>query len=113
MKINFAAPLLDPKGQPFADKATLETACYAAFQQPLQTDMALPMDKRLAQYRLLQRIGAGGEQDVTAEEVAEIKDRVSRTMSLVVFGAVVEILESAKIASLPQAAPSVAEQKAS
>lgn len=102
MKVNFDAPLLDPKGNPFTDNATLSTAAYAAFQQPLPADTTMPMDARLKQYRLMQKCGAGGEQELTSEEISEVKDRVCKTMTLVVFGAVVEILESARVSALPK-----------
>lgn len=111
MQVNFDAPLMDPKGNPFTDAATLSTAAYAAFQQPLPSDTGMQMEARLKQYRLMQKCGAGGMQECTAEEIAEIKDRVCKTMTLVVFGAVVEILESAKVSSLPKAVEQ--EQKAS
>ena len=110
MRINFNAPLRDPKGDLFTDSATLTTACHAAMSAQLPQDTQLPAEKRLAQYRLLQRVVAGGEQEVTAEEISELKDRVAKTMSLVVFGAVVDILESAKIATI--AKPPAQEERA-
>lgn len=106
MKVNLDAPLADPKGQPFTDKATLATAAYAAVSSPLPTDMQAPMEKRLQTYRLLQKIAMGGEQEISTEELAEIKERISKTMPVIVLGAVVDVLESAKIATLPQPVPS-------
>ncbi len=108
MKVNLDAKLVDPKGEEFTDKATLATAIYAALSTALPTDMQAPMEKRLQQYRLLQKVAQAGEQDITTEEIAEIKERVSKTMTLIVLGAVVEILESAKIATLPKSAPDAA-----
>ena len=103
MKLDFNTLLLDPKGEEFSDKATVGVAVYSAFMQPLPGDAQLPADKRLAQYRLLQKIGAGGEQEITVEEASEIKDRCAKILPLAAFGAVADILESAKVATLPQA----------
>ncbi|MGH8731660.1 MAG: hypothetical protein ACREVF_08110 [Burkholderiales bacterium] len=102
MKIDFDVPMKDPKGEDFSDKATLGVAVYAALSAPLQTDSQLPSDKRLATYRLLQKVAAGGEQEITVEEAAEIKERSSKTLPIVAFGAVVDMLESAKVATLPK-----------
>ena len=78
MKVDFDALLKDPKGQEFADKATLGVAVYSVLMQQLPADAQTPAEKRLASYRLLQRVAKGGEQEITVEEAAEIKEQIGR-----------------------------------
>lgn len=103
MKLDFDVVLLDPKGDEFTDRAKLGAAVYAALAGQLPTDVQQPADKRLASYRLLQKVAVGGEQEITVEEAAEIKDRASKLLPLIVFGAIVDALEAAKVSALPKA----------
>lgn len=94
IKVDFEAVLKDPKGQDFADKATLGVAVYSAFATPLQTDTMQEPAQRLALYRLMQKVGAGGVQELTIEEAATIKDRACKALqSLAAYGAIVDLLE--------------------
>lgn len=93
MKLSLDQVMKDAKGEEFADKATLGTAIYASLQAQLPTDAGTSLEAQMKRYRLLQRVGKGGEIDVTAEEISMIKDRVSKAFPISVVGAVVDIVE--------------------
>lgn len=103
MKIDLDVKLKTPKGEEFEDKASLGTALYAVLSAQLPTDAQIPANKRLDAYRLLQRIAAGGELEITVDEAADIKERANKLLPLPAFGAIMEQLESARVATLPQA----------
>lgn len=107
MKVNLQQKLLDPKGKEFTDGATIEQAAYNALSAPLPTDNQVTPEAALKRYRLIQTIARGGEQDLTAEDIAEIKKRAAVSLSIIAFGALTDALEQrASVVELaPEAKP--------
>jgi hypothetical protein len=107
VKLSLDEVLKDAKGLPFNDKAKLGDAIYSALNAAMPTDQQLSLPEQMKRYRLLQRIGVGGEIDVTAEDIAMIKDRVSKVFPISVVGAVVDAVEALSAPRLvePAAAP--------
>lgn len=93
MKRNFDLPLLELDGTPFADKATLKSVCFLMLTTPLQGDNDLPLDQRLKHYALVQAVHKGGVVDVSAEDIALLKARAAKCLSLIAVGRVCELLE--------------------
>ncbi len=94
MKRNLDQVMTDLDGKEFADKATLKMVCFGAVSNPIQGDDALPMDKKMKQYALLQKINAGGVSDLSAEDIALIKERAAKLYPILIFGRTADLLES-------------------
>lgn len=102
MKVDLDQKLIDPRGKEFADGATVAVAAYNALTAPLQADATQPPEQALARYRLLQLIAKGGVQELTAENIAEIKKRAPM-LGIIAFGALSDALEG-KLEVVPIAA---------
>jgi len=94
MKRNLDVIMSDLDGKEFADKATLKLVCFGAISSPIQGDDQITIDKKMRQYSLLQKINAGGEADLSAEDIALIKERAAKLYPILVFGRLVDALES-------------------
>jgi hypothetical protein len=94
MKIDFEVKLKDPMGKDFSDGATVKAAAYAAMTAQLPEDQQMQMDAKLKLYRLTQKIAEGGVLDLPAEDIATIKQRASKALPLIGFGALADALES-------------------
>jgi hypothetical protein len=93
MKVDLDRKLKDPKGQEFQDGATIAMAAYNALTAPMPADNQATPDVALKRYRLLQTVAKGGEQEITAEDFAEIKKRAAAALSIIAFGALADALE--------------------
>lgn len=94
MKRNLDTLILNIDGQPFEDSATLKTVCFLAATATLPTDQNAPIANKLALYALAQKLHIGGEVDLTAEEIALLKERIGKAFaSVVVIGRAFELLE--------------------
>lgn len=87
MKLNYEAPLVDPKGQPVGE-ATLGAFLYDIL---LAQDPELVGEKKLKLARIAQKIVKGEE--VAVEDVALIKERVHKYASVSVILCVEDLLE--------------------
>ncbi len=85
--IPFANPI-GPNSGPLSDGII-----FGAVSTPMQGDDQIPMEKKLKQYQLLQKVNAGGEADLTAEEIALIKERAAKLYPILVFGRLIDLLE--------------------
>ncbi len=94
MKRNLDQVMTDLDGKDFGDKATLKMVCFGAVSTPMQGDEAIPMEKKIKQYALLQKINAGGECDLSAEDIALIKERASKLYPILIFGRLTDLLEN-------------------
>jgi len=93
MQVDLDKVLLDPQGKESTDKATISTASYSALAAQLQEDAQMPQDQKLKQYRLIQKVAAGGTIDLTAEEISMIKSRAAKALPLVWFGALSDMID--------------------
>ena len=96
MKRDLDVIMTDLDGKEFGDKATLKMVCFGAVATPMQGDEQIPLDKKMRQYGLLQKINAGGEVDLQAEDIALIKERASKLYPILVFGRMADLLEGDK-----------------
>ena len=95
MKRNLDQVMTGLDGEEFEDKATLKQLCFGALSAPLDDDPRMPIDKKMKQYGLIQKVHKGGEVDLTAEEIALIKERAAKAFkNIIVFGRLVDALES-------------------
>ena len=94
MKRNLDQIMTDLDGKEFGDKATLKMVCFGAISTSIDGDAAISLDKKIKQYALLQKINAGGEADLSAEDIALIKERAAKLYPILVFGRLVDALES-------------------
>lgn len=103
MKVDLDRKLKDPKGTEFNDGATIAMAAYNALTAPLPSDQqgATP-ETALKRYRLIQTVAKGGVQDLTAEDISEIKKRAATALSIIAFGALCDALETrAEVVDMP------------
>lgn len=100
MQVDLDRVLIDPQGKESTDKATVGTASYSALAGSLPEDAQMPQDQKLKQYRLIQKVAAGGTTDFNAEEITMIKTRAAKLLPIVWFGALSDIIDPG-----PQAVP--------
>lgn len=96
MKVNFDAKILDLKGNPLKDGTadlTLSDVTCAALIAVLQDDQNADSNKKMKLFRLAQTATKGGEQEVPAEDVVLLKERVSKMYSALIVGRVFDLLE--------------------
>lgn len=104
MQYDLSTQILNLDGKPFEDGATLRTMAFAAVTAALPDDQNKDLQHKLRLYALAQTIYAGGMVDLTAEDVALIKDRAARTFAHVVaLGRMCDILEGRNYVSPAQA----------
>lgn len=73
---------IDHEGSVF----TLKRASVNALLTPFDDERNLPGEKKLERYKLASRIYAGGNIDVTAEEISLLKDLLSKAYSALIVG---------------------------
>lgn len=98
MKIDFSKPILDLDDRPVPDEVgegvlTLAKCAERALTFPHQKDQELPGDKKVGRAVLAQLIHKNPVQDLTAEQVAEVKDLINRMYSAIVVMRAYEILD--------------------
>lgn len=97
MKRNLNAPILQLDGTEFPgkNKQTLQSVCFVALTTPQEDDGSLNAETKMSLYRLAQKIVKGGEVELTAEEIALLKDRIGKVfVHVVVLGRAFELLEA-------------------
>jgi len=93
MQVDLDRKLHDPMGKESSDSASVSTASYTALAAQLPEDAQMPQDQKLKQYRLIQKVAAGGVADLAAEDIAMIKQRAAKALPLVWFGALADALD--------------------
>jgi len=92
MKIDFGQELLGIDGKPIMDPQSqeairLNSVCINALMGQLEEDSKVAGEKKLARWTLACRVQNGkGPIDMTAEEIADIKDRVGKAFAPVIVG---------------------------
>ena len=101
MKVDFDAVIKDLDGVPMSDARTaagdgrlltLKTVCVNGLLAT-ETDKNIPGQQKLARFRLAEQINAGGEQNLSAEDVALIKERVGAFYVTLVVGRAFGLLD--------------------
>jgi len=96
MKVNFDTELKDIKGDPIKDGDShlkLGTVVVATMFNVLQEDANVSAQQKVSMFKLAQKADAGGEQEITSEDVTLIKNRAAKMYGALVVGRVVEALE--------------------
>ena len=94
MKINLDVPILQLDGTEFSDKPTLKIICFLSVTTPIKSDETLTAADKIRLYRLAQRIAGDSVVDLDAEDVALLKDRISKVIAhVVVLGRAFDMLE--------------------
>jgi hypothetical protein len=101
MKRDFSQTL-SALGQPLPEPAnTLGSVCVSALMGVYPDEQNLSGDDKFKRYQLAERLHAGGEQDVSAEDIALLKKLIGKNWSPAVLGPAYEALER----DAPEAAP--------
>lgn len=96
MKVDFDHKILDLKGNAIKDgdtDLTLAGVVAPAMLAVLQSDANLTGAEKVRMFRIAQRATDGGEQELSVEDVALIKDRVVKGFGALVVGRVYDLLE--------------------
>lgn len=94
MKRNMDQPLTTLDNKPYEDKSTLKNVVFAAVTQPMEEDRAQSVEEKLKCYSIAQRVFAGGEVELTAEEITLIKARIGRLFPVLIVGQAFRMLET-------------------
>jgi hypothetical protein len=94
MKRNFSTPILKIDGTAFDDKPTLATVSFMALTANLPGDDRMTGEQKVKLYKLAHLVvHAGGVKEVTAEDIALLKDRIGKAFGVLVVGAAWDLLE--------------------
>lgn len=99
MKVNLDQFLVDFEGDPLKiletdELWTLKKAVVNVLSAPIDGDRNVDPEKAVARWRLAVRLQAGGEQEVSPEEAAEIRGRLPKVYpSALLSGQACEMLK--------------------
>lgn len=99
MKLDFSTRLLDLKNQPLRDGAeevTLGGAVASALLAVDPRETTISGAVKAKRFQLALKVAAGGEQDVTIEELAEIKTLTGNLLPPLAVGRIYQILDGIK-----------------
>ena len=94
MKRNLETPLLNVANEPFEPPVVLGFVCSNAATGMLPGDDGLAIATKIALYSLAKKLVAGGVVDLSAEEIAMLKERIGRMFSIQIIGRAFEHLEA-------------------
>lgn len=90
---NFESPMLDLEGQPYSDAATLKSVVFGAIRAQVPGDDQLSIENKMRLYVLAGKVAKGGVVEVSAEDLALMKDRVGKAYPPLVMGEAFRLLE--------------------
>lgn len=96
MKINFDAALLDLKGEEMKDgetAVTLKTVAVNALFAPFPDEREIDGNEKAKRFNLGLRIDAGGEIEVSAEEISLVKKLIGKAFPVLVVGRAYQLIE--------------------
>lgn len=102
MKVNLDQQLKDFDGDPIEVENvkegkekywTLKKAVVSALAQSLEADKNMAPDKAVARWKLAMRLHGGGEQELTPEELVEIRERLPKCYTVLISGQACELLK--------------------
>ncbi len=97
--MNLDTQIRDLDGKPFQDGSTVKTAILQALVSVLPGDDKADRKDKLVLFSLQQKVhAASGDTTFTAEEIAMIKDRVSRGYPALIMGRIFEVIDPAELA---------------
>ena len=98
-KVNLSAVITSYDGKPMKDggesdkDATLQSVCFGAMTAVLDGDNAMTGEEKMRAYKLTQKLVEGGEVELSAEEITELKKRINKAYHFLVVGRAFELLE--------------------
>jgi len=96
-KINLDQVLVDLKGGDIMEDKeplTLAKVCSGALSVPIEEDKNLDPGKAIGRWRLAVRLHAGGEQELSPEEVTQLRARLPKIyLSAIISGQAASMLE--------------------
>lgn len=96
--MNFDAEILDLVGKPLQNgedgSMTLNSIACAALINVLQEDQSMSADDKVKMFRLAQVASKGGVQDVKAEDVALLKQRIGKMYGALIVGRAYDLIEN-------------------
>lgn len=98
MKVDFSTAILDLTGKPLVENEnpiTLGSISCTALTALAPDESQLAAATKVSRFRLALIASTGGEQDITPEQLVELKDLVGKLFAPLVVGRVYEILEIA------------------
>lgn len=100
MRIDFSTVMCDIKGNPIkesteenAKDVTLSTISCTALLNSYPDEQNLPVVDKLRRYKLASKASDGGEQELSIEEVAELKKIIGKAFPPLMVGRAYEILD--------------------
>lgn len=96
MKVQLDTKILNLQGEPIKDgdgDLTLKAVICAAMLGLLQEDQNADSTAKVRMFRLAQRAVDGGEQDISAEDITLIKQRVGKMYGALIVGRAFDLLE--------------------
>ncbi len=97
MKLKLDAKILDLEDKPILNpdetEVTLSVVCINALMSTLEQDKGLSGDKKAALFTLALSL-KGGNEEVTVEEVAMIKERIGIMFGQLIVGRVYALIEN-------------------
>jgi hypothetical protein len=96
--MNLTTSLTDIDGNEFQDKSTVKTAILGSLMNPLPGDETMVADKKVALFKLALKVNdTAADCQLTAEEVAMIKERVGKGYPPLIVGRVFQLLDPASV----------------
>lgn len=96
MKVNFSTPIKSLSGENLVENGkeiTLASVSCTALIASFPDEMNLSGDEKVRRYSLALKIFAGGEQDLSIEDLGSLRSLISKGFGPLVVGRVREILD--------------------
>lgn len=96
MKFNLDTPIKNLAGEHIgsgAEAITLKTVCVRSLTTLLDEDKNITVERAEKRYALAMNLQAGGEIDLTAEQITELRNRIAKVFMLEVAGAALGLLK--------------------
>lgn len=97
MQVNFSAEIKDLSNLPIKAEdrpLTLSSVCCNALMLTFNDEHSLPGDQKVRRFKLATMVVDGGQVDLTAEDVAEIKKVVGKAYGPLIVGRAYELLDN-------------------
>lgn len=99
MRIDFSTPIRDLKGEVIKDgnkDFTIGAVSCTALLNPYEDEKNIGADDKVRRFQIALKATAGGEQELSVEEVAELKKLIGKFFAPLVVGRAFEILDPSK-----------------
>jgi hypothetical protein len=94
MKLDLDQPIVTLKGEPFPDDMTLGTVSFLAVTTGLVGDEGMAGNDKMRLYGIAAKVHAGGEVELSIEDLDALKERIGRMFSVEIVGCAWLLLET-------------------